>query len=177
VGHGGARGRRRGRLEPQASFSQYLAAVKHSVLDAYEHNQCTLGEILKYLQVPRNASRPPLVEVIFNVDRDPASAEFAGTEFACERNPKRALHFDLFLTSAKGPAGLYVECDYNTGLFDESTMERWLGHYHTLLQGIVASSGESVENLPLLTSTERRRLIEEWNQNAQDLPAGNLLPQ
>ena len=87
----------RTRLAPESSFHQYLAVVKKSVLDAYEHHQCTIGEILKYLNVPRHASRPPLAEVIFNVDRDPGSAEFFGVTFSCERNPKRALHFDLFL--------------------------------------------------------------------------------
>ncbi len=159
----------RTRLVPQSSFNQYLAVVKKAVLDAYEHHQCTIGEILKYLNVPRNASRPPLVEVIFNVDRDPGSAEFSGVKFSCERNPKRALHFDLFLNFVEGPSGLYLECDYNTGLFNASTIERWLQHCQTLLENIALNDEEPIDNLSLLTEAERKNLIVEWNQNSQEI--------
>jgi amino acid adenylation domain-containing protein len=167
----------RTQLDPNSTFHQYTAIVKKSVLDAYENHQCTIGEILKYLRVPRNASRPPLVEVVFNMDRDPGSAEFFGTEFSCERNPKRALHFDLFLNFVEGPAGLYLECDYNTGLFDRSTIERWLGHYHSLLEGIASNTAQSLQNLPVLTEAERHQLIVEWNQNALQIPRGRTLVQ
>jgi amino acid adenylation domain-containing protein len=167
----------RTQLDPSSTFRQYTSTVKKSVLDAYENHQCTIGEILKYLHVPRNASRPPLVEVIFNVDRDPGSAEFFGTRFSCERNPKRALHFDLFLNFVEGPAGLYLECDYNTSLFDASTIERWLGHYHSLLKGIASNQAESLQNLPLLTEAERHQLMVEWNQNVLQIPRGRTLVQ
>jgi len=160
----------RTRLAPESSFHQYLAVVKKSVLDAYEHHQCTIGEILKYLNVPRHASRPPLAEVIFNVDRDPGSAEFFGVTFSCERNPKRALHFDLFLNFVEGSGSIYLECDYNTGLFDASTIERWLRHYQTLLESIASNGTQSVDNLPLLTETERKKLTVEWNRNFQEIP-------
>src|SRR6185503_857140 len=60
----------RTRLQPDASFKESLGAIKKSMLDAYDHHQCTLGSLLQHTSVPRNASRPPLVEVIFNVDRD-----------------------------------------------------------------------------------------------------------
>ena len=62
------------------SFQGNLMAVKKSVLDAYDHHQVTVGGILRHLKVPRSTSRPPLIEVIFNVDRDPGAAEFHGGE-------------------------------------------------------------------------------------------------
>ncbi len=59
----------RSRLEPSGSFQQNLAAVKKSVLDAFDHNQSTIGSILQEIKVPRSPGRPPLVEVIFNIDK------------------------------------------------------------------------------------------------------------
>lgn len=157
-------------LQPAASFQEALAVVKKNVLDAYDHHQCTIGTILQHVAVPRSAGRQPLVEVIFNVDRDPSAAEFHGLEFACERNPKRALHYDIFFNFVEGPRGLYVECDYNTDLFDAVTMERWLGHYQTLLGSIVAMPGESIATLPILTRAEQDELLNEWNDPPVEMP-------
>jgi len=29
-----------------------------------------------------------------------------------------------------------MDCDYNTDVYDEATVQRWLGYYETLLAGI-----------------------------------------
>jgi amino acid adenylation domain-containing protein len=160
----------RTQLQADASFKDNLAAVKKAVLDAYDHHQTTFGDILQHLKVPRSPGRPPLVEVIFNVDRDPGTAEFKGSEFACDRSPKRALHFDLFFNFVEGPRGLYVECDYNTDLFDASTIERWLGHYETLLQSVASCPVESLGKLPILSLEERQEITIGWNRTGVEFP-------
>ena len=156
----------RSRLEPNGSFQQNLAAVKKSVLDAFDHNQSTIGSILQEIKVPRSPGRPPLVEVIFNIDRDPGAVEFEGLKFECERNPKRALHFDLFFNFVEGPHSLYLECDYNTDLFDASTIKRWLGHLQTLLESIAAAPSQSIDRLPILSEVERHEITVRWNDTA-----------
>ena len=83
-------------------------------------------------------------------------------KFACDRNAKRALHFDLFFNFVEAPHGLSVECDYNTDLFDASTIERWLGHYQTLLESIAADPAEAVGKLSILSEAERREIVG-WN--------------
>ena len=114
--------------------------------------------------MPRSTSRPPLVEVIFNIDREPETAEFAGATFTCARNPKRAMHFDLFFNVVEGAHSMTVECDYNTSLFRHDTIHRWLSHYQTLLEGIAANAAEPLATLPLLTAAQRGQLTVEWNE-------------
>jgi amino acid adenylation domain-containing protein len=150
----------RTKLQEDGSFEANLAAVKRGVLDAYDHHQTTVGSILQHLKVPRNTGRPPLIEVIFNLDRDPGSSRFADLEFDCDRNPKAALHFDLFFNFVEGQKGLYIECDYNTDLFDSSTIERWLAHYETLLEGTALNPAEALDSLPLLKSAELAKLTD-----------------
>jgi amino acid adenylation domain-containing protein len=166
----------RTRLHSKASFQENLTAVKKSVLDAYDHNQTTIGRILQELRVPRSADRPPLVEVIFNVDRDPGSVKFDGLDFSCERNPKRALHYDLFFNFVEGPRGLRLECDYNADLFNARTVERWLATYQAVLEAITADPSETLESLPLLSEAERRELILDRNNTAVQLPRDWTVP-
>jgi amino acid adenylation domain-containing protein len=154
----------RTRLNPESSFQENLASVKKNFLDAYDHHQSTIGNILQHVQVPRSANRPPLVQIIINVDKDPGEAEFEGLELRCERNAKHALHFDLFLNFVDSAAGLCVECDYNTDLFDSSTIRRWLAHFETLLESIIRNPLETVGKLPILTNSEREEVTTEWNK-------------
>ena len=165
----------RNELNSEESFQSMLAKEKKAVLDAYDHSQTTVGDILQHVSVPRIPGRPPLVEVIFNVDRDPGDVQFHGLDFSCERNAKRALHYDLFLNVVEGPRGLYAECDFNSDLFDPATIERWLGHYHTLLQGVIANSLNSLDTLALLSDSEQKQVTLDFNQNAVDYRFPGLL--
>ncbi|HXF10630.1 MAG TPA: amino acid adenylation domain-containing protein, partial [Desulfuromonadaceae bacterium] len=60
--------------------------------------------------------------------------------------------------------------EYNTDLFDGATIERMVGHFRTLLEGIVANAEQKVSMLPLLTEGERRLMIDDWNSAAADYP-------
>ena len=60
--------------------------------------------------------------------------------------------------------------NYNTDLFDASTIERMLGHYKTLLEGIVANPEQRISELPLLTEAEKHQLLVEWNDTKRDYP-------
>ena len=157
-------------LRPEGGFHDNLALVKKTVFDAYDHHQCTIGTILQHVHVPRRAGRQPLVEVIFNVDRDSSTEEFVGAKFVCERNPKRALHYDIFFNFVEGPRGLHVECDYNTDLFDAGTIERWLAHYQTLLEHVAEKPSQPVGVLPIMTDVQQDELVRGLNDPVVEFP-------
>lgn len=59
--------------------------------------------------------------------------------------------------------------------FDESTVERMIGHLGTLLASMLEDPGQAPARLPLLTGPERHRILVEWNDTAVDFPAGKCL--
>ncbi len=166
----------RTKMQPEASFLDNLATVKRNVLDAYDHHQCTIGTVLQHVPVPRDAGRPPLVEVMFNVERDLSSVSFDHVSFSCERNPKRALHYDFFFNFVEGTGELSVECDYNIDLFDEATISRWLARYETLLQGVVVTPAGSLSALPIIPEDERRELMALAAGRRRRVPPGRRFP-
>jgi amino acid adenylation domain-containing protein len=66
--------------------------------------------------------------------------------------------------------------EYNTDLFDATTIERMLGHLQSLLQGIASNPQQRLAELPLLTETERRQLLW-WNQTAAPYPEDQCIHQ
>ncbi|MFY0528786.1 hypothetical protein ACN28I_38360 [Archangium gephyra] len=54
--------------------------------------------------------------------------------------------------------GLALTFEYNTDLFDRSTIERMRGHLETLLRAAVRNQGARIGALPLLTGQEEQGL-------------------
>ena len=75
----------------------------------------------------------------------------------------RPAQFDLTATLAEWDQGLAATFGYRTALFDGATIERWLGHYRSLLQGLAADPDRAAAELPLLAAAERHALLAEWN--------------
>ena len=63
--------------------------------------------------------------------------------------------YDLTLVLREQDNGLGMVFDYDArDVFDASTIERMLGHFKTLLEGIVANPDQPISELPLLTAPE-----------------------
>ena len=76
--------------------------------------------------------------------------------------------FDLSLAVAEIEAGLKCSLQYSTDLFEPWTITRMLGHFETLLAGIVAAPQQRLSQLPLLTAAEQAQLAA-WNDTARPL--------
>jgi amino acid adenylation domain-containing protein len=63
---------------------------------------------------------------------------------------------------------LHGAIEYNTDLFDGGTITRMIGHFHTLLEAIVADPEQRLSQLPLLTEAERRQVLIEWHGDTRE---------
>lgn len=158
-------------VDPGQPFAVLLAAAQQAMLEAYEHQGITFGTLLKSLQLPRDASRPPLIQVTFNVDPAMHGLDFAGLQTDIAINPRRAYQFDYSFNIVAYSDRLRMECNYNTDLLDRSTVQRWFGHYREIARAVAHQPDLPVDEIPLLTETERNTLLLEWNRTQAPYPA------
>jgi amino acid adenylation domain-containing protein len=125
------------------SFATLLGHTSGRVLDAYDHQHCTFGSLLKKLKVPRDAARLPLVSVLFNLDSsiDPEALRLEDATLELASNPRQFENFDLYLNASQLDGAVVLECQYNTDLFDVDTVQRWLALYRIGLERAVADPG------------------------------------
>ncbi|HTP31885.1 MAG TPA: amino acid adenylation domain-containing protein [Candidatus Acidoferrales bacterium] len=167
----------RARIESDTKSADLLRSVKADLLDVYEHQNYTYGSLVRKLGLPRDPSRLPLIEVQFNLERIGAGMQFEGLAVEVEANPKSFVNFDLFLNIVESDNGLVLDCDYNSDLYDEDTIARWLGHYETLLAAMAADASLPASKLPLLSEAERSALVSEWNATQSEFPADRCIHQ
>ena len=69
-----------------------------------------------------------------------------------------------------GAAGTYDPgtMEFNTDLFDLTTIERMFRHYEKLLGAIVANPEQRLSRLPMLFTAEQQQLLVTWNETAEE---------
>jgi amino acid adenylation domain-containing protein len=164
----------RSEFRDSMKFMDFLECTCRELMDVSEHQHCTLGTLVRKLNLARDPSRAPLVPVTFNLDRDQDQSGYSRLTVELSANPKSFLNLDLNLNIRDTGGTLQLECDFDTDLFDLETIQRWLRHYQTMLEAIAADSGRTLGHLPLLTPAECRQLVVDWNRTASDYPARTI---
>ncbi|RPI05054.1 MAG: non-ribosomal peptide synthetase, partial [Zetaproteobacteria bacterium] len=152
-------------------FRELLGRVREGCLGAYAHQELPFEKLVEELQPARTLSQSPLFQVMFilqNAPRTPlALPGLTLTPFRVESGTAK---FELSLAVTATETGLQTTAEYNADLFDAATIDRLLGHYQTLLEGIVAAPDRPIGALPLLTAAERHQLLVAWNATATAYP-------
>ena len=161
----------RSSIDAGQPFAEFAGRIKKDVLDAYDHQNYTYGTLIQKLKLPRDASRLPLLSVMFNIDkRGMDKLNFAGLKATVSTNPKEYVNFDLFVNLVQGDNDLDLECEFNTDLFDHETVMRWLGHFETVMSALASHPRLALGDVPLNNSSERQCLLVEWNRTQRDYP-------
>ena len=142
-------------LADDLSFAGLLAQVKESVLGAFAHQDVPFERLVDELLPERDPSRTPLVQAMVALQNarmePPALPGITAERFEF---PHLSSIFDVTFEFTERDGVLDVMLEYNTDLFDASTVERMAGHLGALLDGVLLDPALPVALLPMLTDTE-----------------------
>ena len=167
----------RSRINGDTNVLDYLATTKERVFEGMEHQEYFLGRLIKAINLPRDPARSPLFSAMFNFDTGSFSwkQDHLEIEVLPQGDPEGTAIYELFFNVRAKGGMLEVQCNHNTDLFEPETVLRWMGHYKTLLESIVANPRQNVHELPLLSEAERRRVLVEWNDTRVDHEVNSFL--
>ncbi|MDM3847802.1 MAG: amino acid adenylation domain-containing protein [Aphanizomenon gracile PMC638.10] len=164
-------------FQTNTPFSEYLLEIKNILLEAYQHQEYPFAELIQKLNLSSDLSRSPLVTVTFNLDRSITIPKLGQLETSWLSQPINATDYEIHWNITQIADELLIDCHYNTDLFDAATIERWLGHFQTLLTAIITNPNQPVGKLPLLTETELQQVLLDWNNTHTDYPAHKSIHQ
>lgn len=189
------------------TFRQLLRRVRGVVLEALAHQDMPFEKLVEALHPQRELSHSPLFQALFIFQNSPlGDATKAATEQEERRRDlptdgaaarsdiwdmqvvsNGAGHrvivetgtakFDLTLFAMDTGRGLTGNLEYNTDLFDHSTVTRMLDSFENLLQTVVDAPDEPLTRMAALSSAERRLLQRTWNATARPYPRHQCLHQ
>jgi non-ribosomal peptide synthetase component F len=103
--------------------------------------------------------------------------ELPGLSMQTVGSEQTSAKFELTLTIEEIPDGLECAFEYNTDLFDATTIARMESHFARLLEAIVADPACRLMDLPMLAEQERHRLLVGWNDTRMDYAKGRTVHQ
>jgi amino acid adenylation domain-containing protein len=158
-------------LSDNPSFRQLLRQVREVAMGAYAHQDLPFETLVDQLRPQRDLSHTPLFQVMFVLDTPAIEPlKLPGLTVRPIETHSGTATFDLTLsmTDARDGFGGYIE--YNTSLFEQTTIERLVGHLRTLLEAIVVHPDRSIADLSFLTAGEEEEMLRAWNATATPFP-------
>ncbi|MBV9789291.1 MAG: AMP-binding protein, partial [Chloroflexi bacterium] len=161
----------RGDVGGDPSFRELLARARETTLAAYAHQDVPFEKLVEELQPTRDLSRSPFFQVMFALQNAPVSEiNLPELRLHALGSGTHTAKFDLTLFMEQTPHGLIGAVEYNTDLFDPSTIDGMIEHFATLLAGIVANPDQRISRLPLISARELEFILRDWNDTAATYP-------
>ncbi|MEW2167700.1 non-ribosomal peptide synthase/polyketide synthase [Streptomyces sp. NPDC007084] len=166
----------RSRIEDGRPFTDFLTAVRRTVLDAFAHQDVPFERVVDEVQPERDTSRTPLFQVMVVLQNTPAAElDLPGLRITDVETDTRQAAFDLTLEFAEAPDGtLDALLTYNTDLFDPATADRLAARLGTLLTALAADPSRPLGALPLTSEDEVRALLEQGRGSRGAVPEATL---
>jgi amino acid adenylation domain-containing protein len=151
-------------LDGDPTFREAMGRVRTVVAGAFEHQDLPFEKLVEVLRPERDVSRTPLFQVAFAPQNAPA-AELAipDLEIAPFAADLGTAKFDLTVEIGDGPQGIQGRFEYNSDLFDRTSIERLAAGFERLLAAAAAAPESRLSDLPLLSPAERAQALQEWN--------------
>lgn len=114
-------------VEPQSTFEDHLRIANETVTGAVNHQRMPFNKLVEFVNPVRDPSRNPLISVNFNLSKafleDRRYGEF---ELISAPSQSPGVVYDISFGMVGRPSGWRMSIEYNTDLFDRSTIERLL---------------------------------------------------
>jgi tyrocidine synthetase-3 len=156
-------------------FSEFLDEVKERTLQAFQHQDLPFEDLVESLSLTRDAGRNPLFDVMMVLqntgDRAVVNRDFTGDNGLDIRDGTGTVaRFDMTWTAAETGRGLEVGIEYCTHLFNRDTIYRFIHYFSKTIDSALASPDVRLGDISILSTEERRLLLEDFNDTATGYP-------
>jgi len=159
----------RTRVLPDVSLVQWLKGLRLQQAAMFKYEHAPLVDVQRWGELPHGT---PLFGSILDFTDFSLTGTLRGLGSHWQKATlqiREKTNYPLMVYAAADPE-LRLKVAYDPRRFDEDAIQRMLGHFATLLQGMAANPDQRVRDVPLLTEREQRRLLVELNQTAVEYP-------
>ena len=165
----------RTKFSPLDSFEEMARVVKQTVLGGFDNQYYPFDCLLDDIRNTPEAGHNPLFDVAVSLQdtvRDSDSADMmSGIKITSYPTEDRQSLFDMLFTFREHKGILYLSINYNTDLFSENRIKRCFSHLSNLLMEVIRDPGQPVSEITYLSSSEKSRLLTEFNNTTVEYPA------
>ena len=155
----------------EPSVEELVSRVRKTALMAQEHQDLPFEQVVEIVSPPRRLDQSPVFQVMCAWEQGEGGGfALGGLKVEPAGAPPQTVKFDVELSLGEVDGGIVGGLGYATALFDSGTIERHGGYLEAALRALVADGGRRVGQVELLSPSERKLLLETWNETAASYP-------
>ncbi len=152
-------------IEGDASFLEVLDRVKLTCIEAQSHQDMPFDVVVERLNPPRDPRYSVFFQILFAYqDARYWTTAFPGMKTRTTEIGTGTSKFDLTLFVEESSDGLSLRAEYNTDLYESSSIQRFLKAYEHLMVSVTDNPRQKISDLP--ATSESRDAIETTNPEA-----------
>ncbi|UXV22066.1 amino acid adenylation domain-containing protein [Pseudomonas fluorescens] len=151
----------------ELSTEALLARVKALTLQAQAHQDLPFEQVVEITRPVRSLAHSPVFQTLLTW-QDSSAPILALGDLALEGIVENShfAKFDLSLNLGEVQGSILGALEYAVALFDESTVQRYVGYFTRVLQAMVDNDQAVLEHVPLVGERERQHLLFDFNATA-----------
>ena len=158
-------------LEGDQSFNELLKNVKDTVLESFEHQRLPFESVVENILEEKSLSHTPLFQVMYDYQESPLNnLKLPGISLELLDQEISSSKFDLLFIVEDLNDKLIISIEYNTDIFNESTINSLSNIMLTLIESIVQNPNEEISRLPIISEKEKNKILSDWNLTQTDYP-------
>ncbi|OYN67546.1 non-ribosomal peptide synthetase [Bacillus safensis] len=156
------------------TFADLLENVKEMTLKAFEHQHYPFDKLVDDLSLDRDLSRSPIFQAAMGYVTDSLDVNLKELTSEHVMVHHTVSKFDLTLHIFEQEEQLSIHVEYNTDLFDQETIQRYMNYYLHLLDGMTAQPERTFADYCLMDKAEQAAMIIGKNQTDTPYPKRTL---
>lgn len=163
-------------VSAETELLPWLKNLQALAFECEQYSYSPLVEIQGWSEVPNGTSLFESIVVFENYPLDAVVQQGNGSLSISNIRSLEQANYPLTVEAFLDEQ-LSVKISYDSSRFDDATIISMLGHFQTLLEGIVANPIGPISQLPLLTQPEQQQLLVEWNETTVEYPTDKCIHQ
>ncbi|MGD9152196.1 MAG: amino acid adenylation domain-containing protein [Gammaproteobacteria bacterium] len=176
-------------LQENSTFYTIIEKLIKFSSESLKHQELPFNELVKSLHFAKYAKNNPLLRIAFVYQNFPVhklnlnglnvSRIFTDNNDMLVDNPlySKNSFFTLYMQENSKIGTCQALLEYNTALFEESTINRVITHFKMLMQSIIDNPKCNIFKLPMLTEEEIRNELEVWNNTKTEFSKNQTITQ
>jgi amino acid adenylation domain-containing protein len=162
----------RTKVEGIQSIGDLLRQVRRTALAAYENQDVPFAQLVKELRPDRDLGRTPLFQAMLVFQPPPLGKKlhYGGLRLNVSDMDAGVAKFELTLRVVENSPRLRAFLEYSQDLFQSDTIRRMATHLEVLLQRMAETPALHIDQLSLLSGSEQKQLLVDWNQTEAKCP-------
>ncbi|MGC5567305.1 amino acid adenylation domain-containing protein, partial [Streptomyces sp. FR-108] len=160
-------------VQPKATVKELVKQVTRGVRDALRHQRYRYEDILRDLKLVGRSGLYPLLVNIVSFDYDVQFGDASSSAHGLGGINFNDLSVSVYDRSSDGRMSVVVEA--NPDLYSRKAVQEHAAQFLDVLNWMASSAAdERVHRITLMSRSEQRRVLEEWNDTAREVAAATL---